>query len=60
MDYYAVLGVQPDADIASVQRAYRNVALKWHPARSKDPDAQSNFDEVSEAFEVLSDCECVA
>ena len=36
---------------------YRNLALKWHPLRCDEADAQSNFDEVSEAFEVLSDCE---
>lgn len=36
---------------------YRNLALKWHPLRCEDADAQSNFDEVSEAFEVLSSYE---
>jgi len=54
MDYYAVLGINWDADLQVVQKAYRNLALKWHPLRSDDPDAQANFDEVSEAFEVLS------
>ena len=38
-------------------RRYRNLALKWHPLRSEDGDAQANFDEVSESFEVLSNYE---
>jgi len=54
MDYYAVLGLNWDADLQAVQKAYRNLAIKWHPLRCDDPDAQANFDEVSEAFEVLS------
>jgi|EP01049_Picozoa_sp_SAG25_P009736 DnaJ-class molecular chaperone len=56
MDYYSVLGLQPDADQATVQGSYRNLALKWHPLRSKDPNAENNFHEVSEAYEVLSNC----
>jgi DnaJ-class molecular chaperone len=57
MDYYAILGINRDGDVADVQKAYRNLALKWHPLRCDEADAQSNFDEVSEAFEVLSDYE---
>ena len=49
---------QPGADRrACCCCRYRNLALKWHPLRCDEADAQSNFDEVSEAFEVLSDCE---
>ena len=44
-------------DAALCVRRYRNLALKWHPLRCEDPDAQSNFDEVSEAFEVLTNYE---
>lgn len=36
---------------------YRNLALKWHPLRCEEADAQANFDEVSEAFEVLANYE---
>jgi len=54
MDYYSILNVSLDADTRAIQAAYRDAALKWHPARSEDPEAQAHFDEVSEAFQVLS------
>jgi len=57
MDYYAILGTNRDANLHDVQKAYRNLALKWHPLRCEEPDAQANFDEVSEAFEVLANYE---
>eukprot|EP01052_Picozoa_sp_SAG31_P023977 SAG31_NODE_2012_length_6668_cov_5.925407_1_plen_168_part_00 len=37
--------------------SYRNLAIKWHPMRCSEADAEARFDEVSEAFEVLSNCE---
>ncbi|KAG5458511.1 MAG: hypothetical protein BJ554DRAFT_1245 [Olpidium bornovanus] len=56
-DYYAILGVARDADEEAVKKAYRKMALKWHPDRNKDKEeaAKKKFQEVSEAFEVLSD-----
>lgn len=53
-DYYAVLGLNRDADVQAIQKSYRNLAIKWHPLRCTDADAEMRFDEISEAFEVLS------
>ena len=57
-DYYEVLGVSKDADLNNIKRAYRRLAMKYHPDRnSEDPKAEDKFKEASEAFEVLSDSE---
>jgi len=53
--YYETLGVSPKATEAEVKRAYRRLALKHHPDRSKDPAAPQIFRTISEAYEVLSD-----
>ena len=54
-DYYEVLGVSRDADAATLKRAYRELALKFHPDQNPDnPDAETRFKEVSEAYTVLS------
>ena len=56
--YYDLLGVDPDADDRTIQKAYRRAALRYHPDRNPDdPDAESKFREVAEAYEVLSDNE---
>jgi len=55
-DYYEVLGVAKDADENTIKRAYRKLAMKYHP--DKNPDdakAAENFREITEAYEVLSD-----
>ncbi|MDX8406295.1 MAG: molecular chaperone DnaJ [Mariprofundus sp.] len=55
-DYYDVLGVAKDADENAVKRAYRKLAMKFHPDRNPDDDsAAEHFREVTEAYEVLSD-----
>lgn len=55
-DYYEVLGVAKDADVAEIKRAYRAGALKHHPDRNPgDPQAEARFKEAAEAYEVLSD-----
>ena len=56
-DYYQILGVQRDADEATIKRAYRRLARKFHPDVSKEPNAEERFKEVAEAYEVLRDAE---
>lgn len=53
-DYYDVLGVNKKASAQEIKRAYRNLALKYHPDRNKAQDAETKFKEINEAYEVLS------
>lgn len=54
-DYYAVLGVSPDADDKTIKTAYRKLARQYHPDVSSHMDAEEKFKEVAEAYEVLHD-----
>lgn len=55
-DYYEILGVSRDASEAELKKAYRRLAMKYHPDRNADDDsAQEKFKEAKEAFEVLKD-----
>ena len=54
-DYYSVLGVAKTATADEIKRAYRKLAAKFHPDRNKAADAEDQFKEVAEAYEVLSD-----
>jgi curved DNA-binding protein len=57
-DYYKVLGVERGTPEAELKKAYRKLALKFHPDRNKgDKTAESRFKEISEAYAVLSDPE---
>lgn len=56
-DYYEVLGVSKDASQDDIKRAYRKLAVQYHPDRNKSPDATDKFKEISEAYAVLSDDE---
>lgn len=57
-DYYEVLGVDRDADATAIKKAYRRIAMKYHPDRnSDDPQAEDKFKEASEAYEILADAE---
>lgn len=54
-DYYELLGVSKSASADDIKRAYRKLALQYHPDRNKEKDASTKFKEVTEAYEVLSD-----
>ncbi len=54
-DYYAMLGVSRDADAEQIKKAYRRLAMRYHPDRNSEPDAEERFKEVTEAYEVLRD-----
>jgi molecular chaperone DnaJ len=56
-DYYETLGVSRDAGQAEVKRAFRRLAMKYHPDRNRDDGAEERFKEINEAYEVLSDPE---
>src|SRR4051812_13356007 len=53
-DYYEILGVRRDASDADIKKAFRGLARKLHPDVSEEPDAETRFKEVVEAYEVLS------
>jgi len=56
MDYYEVLEISKGASQDEVKKAYRKMAVKYHPDKNQgDADAEARFKEVSEAYEVLSD-----
>jgi len=57
-DYYEVLGVGKNASADDIKRAYRRMAMKYHPDKNPDnKEAEANFKECAEAYEVLSDPE---
>jgi len=56
-DYYDILGVSKTASDEEIKRAYRKLALQFHPDRNKEPSAAERFKEVTKAYEVLSDAQ---
>ncbi|MBU4502037.1 MAG: molecular chaperone DnaJ [Nanoarchaeota archaeon] len=56
-DYYETLGVSKDASKEEIKKAYKKLAMKYHPDVSKEKDAEKKFKKISEAYAVLSDDE---
>ncbi|MCX7675206.1 MAG: DnaJ domain-containing protein, partial [Bdellovibrionaceae bacterium] len=57
-DYYEVLGVNRNADLDTIKKAYRKLAMQYHPDRNPgNKEAEEKFKEAAEAYEVLRDPE---
>ena len=54
-EFYALLGVARNADDGEIKKAYRRLAMEYHPDRNRSADAEARFKEITEAYEVLRD-----
>lgn len=54
-DYYKTLGISKGSNEEEIKKAYRRMALRFHPDKNKDANAEEKFKEIAEAYEVLSD-----
>ncbi len=54
-DFYTLLGVARDCSEADVKKAYRKLAMEYHPDRNPAPEAEARFKEITEAYEILRD-----
>ena len=54
-DYYTILGVSKGANDDELRKAYRKMALKFHPDKNSSPGAEEKFKQIGEAYDVLSD-----
>jgi molecular chaperone DnaJ len=54
-DFYVLLGVSREASEAEIKKAYRKLAMEYHPDRNQSPQAEGRFKEITEAYEVLRD-----
>ncbi|WP_024560533.1 DnaJ domain-containing protein, partial [Franconibacter pulveris] len=57
-DYYEILGVPKTAEEREIKKAYKRLAMKYHPDRNQgDKEAEAKFKEIKEAYEVLTDAQ---
>ncbi len=56
-NYYKILGIPKNATDTQIKKAYRKLALKWHPDKNKSRGAEEKFMEITEAYDILSDPE---
>merc|ERR1712048_846158 len=56
-DYYSMLKVAPTASVHEIKKSFRKLAMKYHPDKNKEDYAQEVFQELSEAYSILSDSE---
>ncbi len=52
---YDILEIKPEASPTEIKKAYRKLAIKWHPDKNKSPEAEERFKKISEAYAILSD-----
>lgn len=57
MNYYEILGVEKTASQEDIKKAYRKLAIKYHPDKSKEENAEEKFKQISAAYDILSDPE---
>ena len=55
MNYYKILDVDTNASPEQIKKAYRKMAMKYHPDRNKNDDAEERFKEIGKAYQILSD-----
>lgn len=55
LNYYSILGVDKDASDDDIKKAYRKLAIKYHPDKNKDKDTEEDFRSITEAYETLKD-----
>ncbi|MDP3636907.1 MAG: DnaJ domain-containing protein, partial [Azonexus sp.] len=53
MNFYAILGVPQHASSAEIKRAYRRLAMRWHPDRNSSPEATERFKQIRGAYDAL-------
>ena len=54
-NFYEILGVDHDAEEKDIKKAYKKLALKWHPDRNKRNDAEERFKIIGNAYQILVD-----